>query len=587
MKLRPVSVLFIILLFIAASCRDTNGGKTTSRHSIVALMDSAELVMNESPKQVYGLMADIDPQSIRSRAMQARYALLYTEAQYKNYINETSDSLIMIAVRYYSNHNNTFYRFLSYYYLGCIYCNAKQYNDAILALTQAEQVANEIPDGYYTGLLYSQLGNVFFDSFDYQRAKDYYINAKYYYDSANKELHKIHAIVDIGRCDLELQEYDSAIAVFKEIKVWADANDDDYLSLLSRQNLSMCLLMDTDKVYTTNDIQSLLLQINDTDKKDSYTLRLLARYFLKTKDYVQSQSYVQSALSQAHTVSDSIDVLFLKSQIYKELGNLDSAFYYYQQSIAYQNNTLKQLLRQPVLGVQKDYYQTISEVESLKADKQKTELIVIFLLLLIVITASALGYTIIKRRNDKRNRDYLLVIDELSAKDSMNVVEIENLNSVISELSNKNDCQNTEIIRQNNKVHDLFLQQFAPTNYVLTRYYDHISDSRVADRLYKIVKEQMDIIISPKNIVKLDSQLNEIYNDIMSRISVPSVHLSEKDIMTIRLLLAGLSVKSIGTLLDCSIHSIYKTKDRTMAKLKKESYSLYEELSKLLEISSL
>ena len=579
MKLRPVSVLFIILLFIVASC--------VSRHAVVVLMDSAELVMNESPEQAYGLMSDIDPHSISGRAIQARYALLYTEAQYKNYINETSDSLIMIAVRYYSNHNNTFYRFLSYYYLGCIYSNSKQYVDAILALTQAERLANEIPDGYYTGLLYSQIGNVFFDSFDYQRAKDYYNKAKYNYDSANKELHKIHAIVDIGRCDLELQEYDSAIAVFKEIKVWADANDDDYLSLLSWQNLSMCLLMDTDKVYTTNDIQSLLLQINDTDNNDPYTLRLLARYFLKTKDYVQSQSYVQSVLSQAHTVSDTIDVLFLKSQIYKELGNQDSAFYYYQQSIACQNSTLKQLLRQPVLGVQKDYYQTISEVESLKADKQKTELIIIFLLLLIVITASALGYTIIKRRNDKRNRDYLLVIDELSAKDSMNVVEIENLNSMISKLSNINDCQNTEIIRQNNRVHDLFLQQFAPTNYVLTRYYDHISDSRVADRLYKIVKEQMDIIISPKNIVKLDSQLNEIYNDIMSRISVPSVHLSEKDIMTIRLLLAGLSVKSIGTLLDCSIHSIYKTKDRTMAKLKKESYSLYEELAKLLEISSL
>lgn len=579
MKLRSVSVLFIILLFIVASC--------VSRHAVVALMDSAELVMNESPEQAYGLMSDIDPHSISGRAIQARYVLLYTEAQYKNYINETSDSLIMIAVRYYSNHNNTFYRFLSYYYLGCIYSNSKQYVDAILALTQAERLANEIPDGYYTGLLYSQIGNVFFDSFDYQRAKDYYNKAKYNYDSANKELHKIHAIVDIGRCDLELQEYDSAIAVFKEIKVWADANDDDYLSLLSRQNLSMCLLMDTDKVYTTNDIQSLLLQINDTDNTDPYTLRLLARYFLKTKDYVQSQSYVQSVLSQAHTVSDTIDVLFLKSQIYKELGNQDSAFYYYQQSIACQNSTLKQLLRQPVLGVQKDYYQTISEVESLKADKQKTELIIIFLLLLIVITASALGYTIIKRRNDKRNRDYLLVIDELSAKDSMNVVEIENLNSMISKLSNINDCQNTEIIRQNNRVHDLFLQQFAPTNYVLTRYYDHISDSRVADRLYKIVKEQMDIIISPKNIVKLDSQLNEIYNDIMSRISVPSVHLSEKDIMTIRLLLAGLSVKSIGTLLDCSIHSIYKTKDRTMAKLKKESYSLYEELAKLLEISSL
>lgn len=579
MKLRPVSVLFIILLFIVASC--------VSRHAVVALMDSAELVMNESPEQAYGLMSDIDPHSISGRAIQARYALLYTEAQYKNYINETSDSLIMIAVRYYSNHNNTFYRFLSYYYLGCIYSNSKQYVDAILALTQAERLANEIPDCYYTGLLYSQIGNVFFDSFDYQRAKDHFSNAKHSYDSANKVLHKIHAMVDIGRCDLELQEYDSAIAVFKEIKVWADANDDDYLSLLSWQNLSMCLLMDTDKVYTTNDIQSLLLQINDTDNNDPYTLRLLARYFLKTKDYVQSQSYVQSVLSQAHTVSDTIDVLFLKSQIYKELGNQDSAFYYYQQSIACQNSTLKQLLRQPVLGVQKDYYQTISEVESLKADKQKTELIIIFLLLLIVITASALGYTIIKRRNDKRNRDYLLVIDELSAKDSMNVVEIENLNSMISKLSNINDCQNTEIIRQNNRVHDLFLQQFAPTNYVLTRYYDHISDSRVADRLYKIVKEQMDIIISPKNIVKLDSQLNEIYNDIMSRISVPSVHLSEKDIMTIRLLLAGLSVKSIGTLLDCSIHSIYKTKDRTMAKLKKESYSLYEELAKLLEISSL
>ena len=84
-------------------------------------MDSAEWFMNDSPKHARLLIDSIDSKSIDRHSLNARYALLKTEADYKNYINETNDSLIMIAVRYYSGKRDVLSRFQSYYYLGCIY----------------------------------------------------------------------------------------------------------------------------------------------------------------------------------------------------------------------------------------------------------------------------------------------------------------------------------------------------------------------------------------------------------------------------------------------------------------------------------
>ena len=63
--------------------------------------------------------------------------------------------------------------------------------------------------------------------------------------------------------------------------------------------------------------------------------------------------------------------------------------------------------------------------------------------------------------------------------------------------------------------------------------------------------------------------------------------MSEKELNTFRFLLAGLSVKSVGTMLKCSKDSIYKTRDRALKRIEGKSISLYLEIGNLLKNSQL
>ena len=47
------------------------------------------------------MLNTLSPDEMRQNRTRALYALLYTQAQEKNYVYETDDSLINIAVEYY------------------------------------------------------------------------------------------------------------------------------------------------------------------------------------------------------------------------------------------------------------------------------------------------------------------------------------------------------------------------------------------------------------------------------------------------------------------------------------------------------
>ena len=179
MKRIRLILLFAALLLCTTCSRLYDGGENCP-HDIKALMDSAEVVMNDNPQKALDYMESIDARSLRSKAKQARYALLYTEAQYKNYNPIPSDSLIKVAIQYYSIRSNTLNKFKSYYYLGAVYNDLMNYTDALLALTKAEQLVDKIDDCYLRGLLYSQIGDLFNKAYEVNLSLN---NFKYFVSS--------------------------------------------------------------------------------------------------------------------------------------------------------------------------------------------------------------------------------------------------------------------------------------------------------------------------------------------------------------------------------------------------------------------
>ncbi len=97
----------------------------------------AENCMEEFPDSALSLLQHIShPEDLKGKA-QADYALLYSQACYKNQISITNDSLIRIAVRYYEDKDEDFNAAKSYFYQGCVYRNANQDAMAIEAYLKA------------------------------------------------------------------------------------------------------------------------------------------------------------------------------------------------------------------------------------------------------------------------------------------------------------------------------------------------------------------------------------------------------------------------------------------------------------------
>lgn len=368
MRMEKYSSRALLLLtagLILAGCSRVNDGKEHRRHVIAELMDSAEVIMNDEPETAFRFMDSIDSHSISGKERKARYALLYSEAQYKKGIDAADDSLIMIAVRYYSINKNMLNRFRSYYMLGCTYNGLGQLIDAAVALGQAEQLADKIDDGYRLGLLYTQLGNVFLHSFDFRRAEHYYRMAMEKYAENGRETHRIYALCDIGGCLIQLNEYDSAYVVMTEVQKWAEKNNDIRL-------VSSCLMNRLSCSLNLGNLNNADLEINQyiemfgIPKKGAHNISKIAHYYIQKNDYAKAKELINAAWTVSNP-SDSITLLYIESLLQEQTGNMGAAIDLYKQSIDLQNNNLRSLLDQPVLGAQNDYLKTLAEKEALKA----------------------------------------------------------------------------------------------------------------------------------------------------------------------------------------------------------------------------
>ena len=103
----------IALVFLFAECSQKSPDKT-------ALMQIDSLLLKNDYTEALKEISTIDPAPLDEEG-RALYALLLTEAKYKNYDPITSDSLISQAVRYYRDSNDREKATRSLLYQGCVY----------------------------------------------------------------------------------------------------------------------------------------------------------------------------------------------------------------------------------------------------------------------------------------------------------------------------------------------------------------------------------------------------------------------------------------------------------------------------------
>lgn len=365
-------VLSLVLLFCFLSCQTRTGKR---------LLD-IDSQLNEKPDSALFALNQIGTSDLFKSKDKALYALLKSSALDKNYIDVTNDSLINIAVNYYSNHGKAYNRMRSYYYHGIVKRNAKQYPAAIVSLEKAEKEARSINDLHYLGLIYRNLGSIYNSSSNYAEAKQYTRMAINAFQQNQDALYADYAKYSLAVLFLnEGVHWDSCRVLLNEVRnacVPKSLQEQADIRLAYTYVALQDSLQKAIEIYQSHPVS----QFWNID----FGYSALAHAFMGDKESAAKQ--MEEGYRMA---ANKIEVSRLHSLLYRVdslEGNYLLALRKVSEAMSIQDSAFRAHLQESVFTAQRDYYQQESTTQSIRLQKQRvyfTSTSIIFLLTLLIV----------------------------------------------------------------------------------------------------------------------------------------------------------------------------------------------------------
>ena len=216
--MKYLSVFTLVSLFVFGSCSHTPTAEE---------LNKAEQLMTEAPDSAEKILNAIPRRNLKSRAQEARFALLYSQAMDKCYIDTDNDSLISVAVKYYSKRGSAHEKALAYYYESVVYRNAKNTDAQVESLVKAQQYAEKTTDHFLNGLIYSKQGQLYYFQFQFSEAEELFRKAVDAFDKANNIKNKMISLSNLSNALYFLNRKDEYVTVTEEALNTAKALDDN------------------------------------------------------------------------------------------------------------------------------------------------------------------------------------------------------------------------------------------------------------------------------------------------------------------------------------------------------------------------
>ena len=433
----PTILLLLGLLFLQA-CGDP-------KHVTDAL-HRAEACMNEHPDSAWTMLNILSPDEMGQNSTRALHALLYTQAQDKNYIDETNDSLIRIAVDYYRDTDDVRHKFLSYYYQGRVHFNAKDYLNATSCYMEAEQLADAVGDDYLSGLLYAELGRIYRLYYDYPKSLETHQKAAECYERAGKIRHRNYIWYNQSTVYRNMNEFGESERWLRMALGSAKENNDHTLMELCIGNLLM-LCIEQNRMPEAKALNAELETLVDKDyDASSFFMGKLALMHVSEQNFVLANECLQKGWRTAENKLDSVSLYIASSKIYSLQGKDKLAYQELLKGITLQNKETRQALQQPVLTAQRDYLSEKLEFEVYRHRMGKLLNLVstLYFLLLLGVLAYVFSRMLKKKKAtiDKLGKENRNLLQQLAdnKKEADRIVE-----KLKSELIRKEKHSNAEI----------------------------------------------------------------------------------------------------------------------------------------------
>lgn len=500
-------LLFLLLICLSlAGCSSPVDGR---------LAEADSLLCTGMQEKAFAILKSVSPGSLRGRGNRAYYALLYTQAQYKCYEPIRSDSLIDIAVDYYDGSDDYDKRLRSLIYKGAALADMGDRLEAADWYKKAEETADTADYdnlGYINLRLASLYGESFIENDEHitklKKAIDYFHKAR------NKE-YELMCMSRLGAfyraIDLDTAKYylDNAVKFSKELN---DSSSYFYnLGMLARL-YGMDSLYRKEKdiaIYVVNNGSKYLNDFNPYyDAAEAYAMlgNLDSAYF-----------YFNKIVRDKFNANDSVVWLSTLNKLERRKGDYKSAFLHYSEmkDIAY--SIYKKSMQEKLWSAEKKY--DTQRLERENAQLKNHKLILYLTVLLVLILLLSIWIVSMKRKN--KIREQFDIISQL--QNDSKFFELE--------LSNKSDCEV--------KLKSILSEQFEKIKYLIDLSYQLESKPELFIKRFRefIKKTKMPNNLWSDFIV----YVNIAYNNVIDKIAKLHPQLKDEELYFISLLCCGFS----------------------------------------------
>ncbi len=568
MKLRTV----IYSLLLATLCMGC-GGSLSMRQ-----LEQLEARINDAPDSVLRVLTATDmPRRGEARAL---YALLTVQAQDKNGLDVADDSLIRVATRYYDHRGLPLRRLQAFYYHGRVHANAGHHHEAMTAYTRAKDFVPEVDAPYPVGLLYLQMGVLYGNDYDYQRALESMQEALRYYELAGKERLQYIAKRNMGLIYLNMLQYPQADSLLNEVLTWSEAHNDSYII----NSTLTPLLRLYDATANVEALFSLLIRYPiEVLPQNSSTYSIIAHYYALMGDASMAEDNLTHAWQLSKTVRDTAMLWQKSSEMYKILDNPYDALRGYEQLLIHQDSVVRITLQQPLIASQLDHYETRLKVEELRNHQQRYLMRAAALVVLMVAVALGIYIRSCFRRKQEELNEYMELADELRHTLYHKEESIADNEAAMEHIRQELQLSQTQLeeLRVQLHAHDDTMQiqiaellggQFQLLNRLSETYYELESskeDTPIRNRIFEQVKAEIDSLRDGgEKYIELEAIVNRNLDNIMARLRAELPHLKEQDFIYLTFFYARFSGKAISLFTRTKRDTIYKIKERLCKKIK-------------------
>ena len=434
-KMRKITHYILYILITCTALLNIQCSGNVKEKTPLPELVHAESVMFDHPDSALHILEDMPmPSARRDKENHALWCLLVTQAQYKQVMKISSDSLVRIAYDYYKPTDNARRKAISALYMGNINYELGNIEEAMRYYLEGKTEV-EKTDDYKTGyLIMSSLGELYL----YRDFSDYALDAcTKAYDYAVKDSNKRYQTASLkflARCHCIADQLPQAIEIYQKCsEIALELGSTGYY-----YNIQSELAL----VYTNSGEAQKSQDLVKSFPKKFYPLLLAGTNYFRLNQYDSAYYYLNKALNtdNVYTKQDAYRILYKLGDTPKYRKYLKT----YCDSLLFYTDSVMSLDKGKEIIAYKEKYdhqKLITEQQRLKLEKADAQRMMFIITICLIVVIAVVAYLYQKRlvrkettirKQSEQLQDYMLQLHEYETQLMQNNRYMEELKEQLS-----------------------------------------------------------------------------------------------------------------------------------------------------------